>query len=170
MAQRVVIAMGTVNAPDVLVADEPTSGLDVTVQRQILDDMREACRSQNTSLLLITQDLSVVANYCDRVYVMYSGEVVESATTETLFRAPTHPCSAALLSIQRDAENASFRLAPVTQEGAPPAQACWLASRCPLRLSEAGCDSQHPELVVQANGSASRCLRASEVPQQLVHV
>ncbi len=101
MAQRTVIAMALVCAPPVLIADEPTSGLDVTIQAQILDDIQRSARTTGSAVVLITQDLGVIANYCTRVVVMEQGEVVEEATTLDFFRRASHPASQRLLSLQR---------------------------------------------------------------------
>ena len=94
MAQRVVIAMALVARPELLIADEPTSGLDVTVQAQVLDDLRVAASETGSSLLIVTQDLGIVANYCDRVYMMHAGEVLESSDVRTMFREPASPATA----------------------------------------------------------------------------
>src|SRR5262249_55824329 len=101
MAQRALIAMALSCTPELLLADEPTSGLDVTVQAQLLDDLRTAVREVGSSLLLVTQDLGLVANYCDRVYLMHAGEIVEESPTDEFFARPAHPASAALLMAQR---------------------------------------------------------------------
>jgi peptide/nickel transport system ATP-binding protein len=91
MKQRAMIAMALVCRPSLLIADEPTTALDVTIQAQILDLLNELQSELNMSVLLITHDLGVVAETCDRVAVMYAGKVVESATVESLFEAPKHP-------------------------------------------------------------------------------
>src|SRR2546423_8714897 len=88
MAQRVVIAMALALEPELLIADEPTTALDVTIQAQILDLMRGLQREIGTAIILITHDLGVVAEMCDRVAVMYAGEIVEQADVATLFREP----------------------------------------------------------------------------------
>jgi ABC-type dipeptide/oligopeptide/nickel transport system ATPase component len=104
MAQRMVIAMALVCAPPVLIADEPTSGLDVTIQAQILDDLQSSAATVGSAVVLITQDLGVVANYCTRVLVMDGGLVVEQANTLDFFRRPAHAASQRLLSLQREPE------------------------------------------------------------------
>jgi peptide/nickel transport system ATP-binding protein len=91
MKQRAMIAMALVCRPSLLIADEPTTALDVTIQAQILDLLNELQRELNMSVLLITHDLGVVAETCDRVAVMYAGKVVESAPVELLFESPKHP-------------------------------------------------------------------------------
>jgi oligopeptide/dipeptide ABC transporter ATP-binding protein len=97
MAQRVVIAMAMLLEPDLIIADEPTTGLDVTVQRQILDLLRDKVVDSRKGILLVTHDLGVIAQYCDRVVVMYAGKVVESGSVDTVFSDPAHPYTAALL-------------------------------------------------------------------------
>lgn len=97
MAQRVVIAMAMLLEPDLIIADEPTTGLDVTVQRQILDLLRDKVVDSHRGILLVTHDLGVIAQYCHRVVVMYAGKVVESGSVDTVFSHPAHPYTAALL-------------------------------------------------------------------------
>ena len=94
MAQRVMIAMALACEPDLLIADEPTTALDVTIQAQILDLMRHLREETGTAIILITHDLGVVAEMCDRVAVMYAGEIVEQADVRTLFRRPAAPLHA----------------------------------------------------------------------------
>jgi len=98
MAQRVMIAMALACEPELLIADEPTTALDVTIQAQILDLMRELRDRTGTAIILITHDLGVVAEMCDRVAVMYAGEIVEQADVRTLFRQPLHPYTRGLIA------------------------------------------------------------------------
>jgi oligopeptide transport system ATP-binding protein len=135
MRQRVMIAIAMISAPHILIADEPTTALDVTIQAQILELLREFQQKEQMSILLITHDLSIIANFCDRVIVMYAGEIVESAPVEELFRAPKHPYTRRLLnSIPR------LDLPPKRQlysiHGSPPDLGCKLKGcsfhkRCP---------------------------------------
>jgi oligopeptide/dipeptide ABC transporter ATP-binding protein len=97
MAQRVMIAMALACEPELLIADEPTTALDVTIQAQILDLMRRLQRETRTAIVLITHDLGVVAEMCDRVAVMYAGEIIEQTDTRTLFAKPFHPYSQGLI-------------------------------------------------------------------------
>src|SRR5262249_40123145 len=97
MAQRVMIAMALALEPELLIADEPTTALDVTIQAQILDLMRGLQKETGTAIILITHDLGVVAEMCDRVAVMYAGEIVEQADVATLFREPKHPYTQGLI-------------------------------------------------------------------------
>jgi oligopeptide/dipeptide ABC transporter ATP-binding protein len=97
MAQRVMIAMALACEPELLIADEPTTALDVTIQAQILDLMRRLQRETGTAIVLITHDLGVVAEMCDRVAVMYAGEIIEQTDTRTLFSHPLHPYTQGLI-------------------------------------------------------------------------
>jgi ABC-type dipeptide/oligopeptide/nickel transport system ATPase component len=102
MAQRALIAMALACSPEILIADEPTSGLDVTIQAQILDDLHRGAQTTGSSVLIVTQDLGVVANYCDRLYVMERGAVVEAAEVRAFFARPRHPASKRLLARQTE--------------------------------------------------------------------
>jgi oligopeptide/dipeptide ABC transporter ATP-binding protein len=102
MAQRVLIAMALGAGPSLLIADEPTSGLDVTIQAQFLDDMWRTVRQANSAALIMTQDLGIIANYCDRVIVLDGGRIVASEATRTLFAAPSDPYSRAVLALRQD--------------------------------------------------------------------
>ncbi len=104
MAQRVVIAMALSARPKLLIADEPTSGLDVTIQAQVLDGLWEAARRTGSAVLLVTQNLGIVANYCDRVAIMHDGRVVEDRPVPEFFGAPQHEYSRRILALQRASE------------------------------------------------------------------
>ena len=97
MAQRVMIAMALACVPELLIADEPTTALDVTIQAQILDLMRNLRTKMDTAIILITHDLGVVAEMCDRVNVMYAGRIVEEAPVVELFQNSKHPYTTALI-------------------------------------------------------------------------
>ncbi|HXH84595.1 MAG TPA: ABC transporter ATP-binding protein [Candidatus Tectomicrobia bacterium] len=97
MAQRVMIGMGMSCAPSLLIADEPTTALDVTIQAQVLALIRRMARETGTAVLLVSHDLGVISQMCDRVLVMYAGRVVEEASIATVFRAPAHPYTRALV-------------------------------------------------------------------------
>jgi oligopeptide/dipeptide ABC transporter ATP-binding protein len=159
MAQRVLIAMALSAKPKLLIADEPTSGLDVTIQAQVLDDLRRAVTTVGSSLLVVTQDLGIVANYCDRLYLMHAGEVVEVAPTLPFFDSPLNPAGAALVATQRRAAQEVFALdgLPIDVRALP--QGCWLASRCPFADPAAGCTTEHPPLYDVGPGRLSRCHR-----------
>ena len=102
MSQRVLIAMAMSSGPRLLIADEPTSGLDVTIQAQFLDQMWETANRTGSAVLLVTQNLGIVANYCDRVVIMERGEIVEASAVRDFFTAPAHDYSRRILSLQRE--------------------------------------------------------------------
>jgi oligopeptide/dipeptide ABC transporter ATP-binding protein len=148
MRQRVMIAIAIACGPKLIIADEPTTALDVTISSQILTLLKSLCQRLETSLLLITHDLSVIASVCDRVLVMYAGEIVESASVEEIFYRPKHPYTKMLLqAIPRLDRPKSERLIPI--EGAPPSlfeqfKGCPFAPRCPRAIDQ--CKNQHPTL------------------------
>ncbi len=136
MAQRVVIAMALQLDPALVVADEPTTALDVTLQRQILDLIAALVRDSETSMLLITHDLTVVSNYCHRVVVLYAGRTIESGPVDEVFSAPQHPYTQALLAAvpQRGQRlKASGALPPDLTDTTP---ACAYRRSCPLAREE----------------------------------
>ena len=135
LRQRVLIAMALICKPQLLVADEPTTALDVTLQAQILDLLRGLRDELRMGILMITHDLGVVAEFCDRVAVMYAGRIVESATVRELYAAPQHPYTQGLLaSIPRLSTPRNLRL-PAIEGMVPPAAerpvGCSFAARCP---------------------------------------
>jgi oligopeptide/dipeptide ABC transporter ATP-binding protein len=163
MAQRAVIAMAIVCRPDVVIADEATSRLDVTIQAQILDDLQRSVQEVGSSLVLITQDLGVIANYADRLYVMNAGEIVETAPTPVLFETPGHPASVSLLESQLDLSEQGLRLRGLPVDGRALPEGCWLQARCPFMDVQSGCRTVHPELSDVGAGHQARCHRASVV-------
>lgn len=162
MRQRVMIAMAFSLRPELLIADEPTTALDVTVQAQVLNLMDEMRREQGAAVLMITHDLGIVAERCDRVAVMYAGEIVETATTAQLFATPRHPYTQALLEalpdIARTAEDGPLYYLP----GQPPSlRAGELPSGCPFtprcRYVMDACRTVNPPLY-DVGGQKARCL------------
>jgi oligopeptide/dipeptide ABC transporter ATP-binding protein len=135
MAQRVLIAIALSSQPRLLVADEPTSGLDVTIQADFLDRLWRTTREAGSAVLLVTQDLGVIANYCDRILVMQAGEVVEERPVGAFFRGPTHPYSRSILLMQ--AERAAGRLAAPASDIAPLISVRGLIKRYKLRRGRA---------------------------------
>jgi peptide/nickel transport system ATP-binding protein len=162
MAQRVMIAMALACEPELLIADEPTTALDVTIQAQILDLIRSLRDETGTAIILITHDLGVVAEMCDRVAVMYAGEIVEQTDTVTLFRDPRHPYTRGLIdSIPvPGTERDELRVIPgnVPNLIDLPA-ACRFAPRCVTRVTEEVADSTelHPSLLPVAPAHEVRC-------------
>ena len=131
--QRVMIAMALAGQPELLVADEPTTALDATIQAQILDLLRRLRAETGMALVLISHDLGVVADVCDRVNVMYAGRIVEQADTETLFARPAHPYTVGLLAALPDMDGPRRRLEAipgfVPEPGSMP-PGCAFAPRC----------------------------------------
>ncbi len=146
MRQRVMISMALACDPELLIADEPTTALDVTIQAQILDLLREINKRLNTSILLVTHDLGIVAGMCHRVCVMYAGKVVESADIYTIFERPAHPYTEALLRSIPTLEEGRQRLRTI--EGVLPnplaiPPGCRFAPRC--KYANTICREQEPE-------------------------
>ncbi|MFT5643001.1 MAG: peptide/nickel transport system ATP-binding protein [Janthinobacterium sp.] len=159
MRQRVMIAMALLCNPGVLICDEPTTALDVTIQAQILDLMRELKRQQGTAILMITHDLGVVAEMCERVVVMYAGQVVEESSVRELFDAPAHPYTQALMRARPtlDCVPGQPLLAipgMVPLPGSVTA-GCRFAARCPK--ADVQCRQQMPELTEVTAGHLARC-------------
>ena len=162
MAQRVMIAMALACEPELLIADEPTTALDVTIQAQILDIMRSLQRETGTAIILITHDLGVVAEMCDRVAVMYAGEIVEQTDTRSLFEDPKHPYTRGLIGSVPKLGQERDELAVIPGSvpnliDLPPA--CRFAPRCVTRVTENVPHSEelHPELRPVAEGHDVRC-------------
>lgn len=157
MRQRVMIAMAMACRPKVLIADEPTTALDVTTQAQVLEQLSELGRSFGTAILLITHDLGVVAQACNRALIMYCGRIVEEATVAALFKAPAHPYTAGLLAaVPRigGADVQRVRAIPgmVPHPAALPA-GCHFADRC--TRADPQCQQQTPAMqaVIGQNGT-----------------
>jgi len=146
--QRVVIAIALACDPALLIADEPTTALDVTIQAQILALLRDLCAEEGAAIILITHDLGVVAQMCDRVAVMYAGRLVEEAPVRAIFADPLHPYTAALLRSIPSAAAGRGDLA-VIEGGVPdlvaPPPGCPFAPRCPHRM--AVCDERVPPTI-----------------------
>jgi len=162
MQQRLCIAMSIINAPRVLIADEPTTALDVTIQAQILDLLRDTVTDNEMTLLLITHNMGVVATICDRVAVIYAGEVVEEAKVDDLFRSPMHPYSRALLRCLPDATKGRQRLEGIP--GSPPSSTaqpigCRFKDRCSFARDICG---EHPDLLEVLPERKVRCWVSQE--------
>ena len=145
MRQRVMIAMALSCNPKLLIADEPTTALDVTIQAQILELMKELQKSFNTSILMITHDLGIIAEMCDRVAVMYSGTIVEYATARELFKKPRHPYTIGLLGAipRSDKRNQKLKtIRGMVPNLIYPPSGCGFHPRCPDRLEV--CDKVKP--------------------------
>lgn len=162
MAQRVMIAMALACVPELLIADEPTTALDVTIQAQILDLMRNLGTKLDTAIILITHDLGVVAEMCDRVSVMYAGRVVEEATVIDLFQRPAHPYTEALIGSTPVLGQAEKDLQPIP--GSVPnlidlPKGCKFAPRCRARIENdlEICTQEEPELKPIGPSQTVRC-------------
>ena len=134
MRQRVMIAMALACNPKILIADEPTTALDVTIQAQIMDLMRDLKEKMNTAIILVTHDLGVVANFADRIQVMYAGQVVERGTAREIFYDSKHPYTWALLSsvpkLAKESKQELYALKGTPPDLILPLNHCPFASRC----------------------------------------
>jgi oligopeptide transport system ATP-binding protein len=159
MRQRVMIAIALACRPALLIADEPTTALDVTIQAQIMDVMKEMQSRLGTSIILITHDLGVVAGMCDRVIVMYAGEVVETGTKWEIFKNPQHPYTKGLLrSMPRLDQKKGEPLIPII--GTPPDLikppiGCPFAARCDQAMKI--CERIDPGATVFSETHTARC-------------
>ena len=158
MRQRVMIAMALVCDPQVLIADEPTTALDVTIQAQILKLMRELNQRLDTAVILITHDLGVVAETCERVVVMYAGKIVEEGSVETIFTNPQHPYTKGLISSVPDMRFKKQRLYSIPGNVPKPGtikQGCRFAARCESVFER--CTVENPPLYETSEGHQTRC-------------
>ena len=166
MKQRVCIAMALAANPQLLIADEPTTALDVTIQAQVLDLMGKLKRELNTAMILITHDLGIVSEVCDKVAIMYAGRIIEFGTLEDIYRHPTHPYTLGLFGSIPKLDQKIRRLTPIKGLMPDPTnlpEGCAFAPRC-NHACEA-CRSQLPP-TEQINGShAVACLRWRELSE-----
>ncbi len=157
--QRVMIAMALAGKPDVLVADEPTTALDATIQAQILDLLTAIRRDTGMALVLISHDLGVVSETCERIMVMYAGSVVEMAPSESIFANPEHPYTRGLLDALPPFEGSLHRLIPIEGQVPEPANmpsGCAFAPRCPQRMD--ACETAIPPLLRTEADRFSACV------------
>ena len=160
MKQRVVIAMALACRPEMLLADEPTTALDVTIQAQVLDMMESLKEKLNTSMILITHDLGIVAGMCDRVAVVYAGEIVEQGTTEEVFDFPGHPYTLGLFQSLPRLDSTEKRLKPINGLMPDPTnlpEGCKFYDRCPYACEK--CKEKEPEMREYRPGHFVRCIR-----------
>lgn len=158
MKQRVVIAMALACNPELLLADEPTTALDVTIQAQVLDLINELKEKFQTSMILITHDLGVIAQTCETVAVIYAGSIVESGTKEDIFDHPTHPYTIGLFDSLPNMTAEGEKLKPIA--GMPPdptnlPAGCPFAPRCPFATEQ--CHKEKPEAAELSPGHWCAC-------------
>jgi len=152
------IAMAMACQPQLLIADEPTTALDVTIQAQMLTLIRDMRAKAGMSVMLITHDLGVVAEMCDRVLVMYAGQVIESADVRTLLRHPKHPYTMGLIRAVPHNARGKKRLYAISGNVPSPGewpQGCRFAPRC--QEAKPICHTQNPPLLKMKDGSECRC-------------
>jgi oligopeptide/dipeptide ABC transporter ATP-binding protein len=164
MRQRIMIAMAIANSPDILIADEPTTALDVTIQAQILELIEDLKVRTDSSVILITHNLGIIAKYASRVLVMYAGKPVEFSTVENIFYRSSHPYTIGLIDsiVKMDSERKT-RLKPI--KGSPPSLidlpgGCVFCPRCAYVKDR--CLLEYPSLAKIASGHFAACFRAQE--------
>jgi len=158
MKQRVVIAIALACNPDILIADEPTTALDVTIQAQVLSLMKKLKRERGTSMIMITHDLGVVAEVCDKVGIMYAGEIVEYGTLEQVYRNPVHPYTKGLFASIPDLNKDVRRLTPIKGLMPDPSNlpvGCSFCPRCPLAMKK--CETEDPQVIEVEQGHLVKC-------------
>ncbi|KQV78048.1 peptide ABC transporter ATP-binding protein [Nocardioides sp. Root122] len=164
MRQRAMIGMGLMGTPSLVVADEPTTALDVTVQQQVLDLLAEIRAADDVALVLISHDVTVVAEVCDRVLVMYAGRIVEDVSAAGLATRAQHPYTRALVAaVPHMDTDLDQPLATIPGRPVDPAEVpagCAYAARCPL--ADARCRAEDPPLVAAVDGSRVACWHAGE--------
>ncbi|MGN9164215.1 ABC transporter ATP-binding protein [Tissierellaceae bacterium HCP3S3_D8] len=160
MKQRVVIAIALACSPDLLIADEPTTALDVTIQAQVLDMMNNLKHELDTAMILITHDLGVVAEVCDKVAIMYAGEIVEFANIEELFENPSHPYTIGLFESIPNLEEDVDRLKPIKGLMPDPTnlpEGCKFHPRC--KFASSICETMEPIDTEIYSGHRVKCVR-----------
>ncbi len=163
MKQRVVIALALACSPKLLLADEPTTALDVTIQAQVLDLIKDLRNKLGTAMILITHDLGVVAEVCDKVAVIYAGRIIEEGTLEDIYDHPTHPYTCGLFAALPNMEVDVERLSPI--EGLPPdpseiREHCDFMERCPYACGK--CRKYDNRMIEMTKGHLVRCWMAKE--------
>lgn len=158
MKQRVIIAIALACHPELLIADEPTTALDVTIQAQVIDLMEKLKKEMNTSLILITHDLGVVAEICDRVAIIYAGEILECGTLDDVYNHTSHPYTKGLFDSVPSLDEDVERLKPIDGLMPDPTDlpsGCKFAPRCPYCTEK--CKKEHPEITNISDSHVVRC-------------
>ncbi len=158
MKQRVVIAIALACNPDILIADEPTTALDVTIQAQVLSLMKKLKKERGTSMIMITHDLGVVAEVCDKVAIMYAGEIVEYGTLDQVYRRPVHPYTKGLFASIPDLHKHVRRLTPIKGLMPDPSnlpEGCTFCPRCPAAMER--CSKEALQYVEVESGHMVKC-------------
>ena len=158
MRQRVLAGMAIARTPKILIADEPTTSLDVTIQDQFLKLLKDMQLRLKMALIMITHDLGIVAETCDRVAIMYAGRIVETGAVDRVFRAPAHPYTEALMQALPKMDEERDKLFQI--EGEPPnllklSGGCRFEPRCPKSLPI--CHTAYPPFVSVKNGGEAAC-------------
>ena len=166
--QRVAIAMALAGEPDALLLDEPTTGLDVTTQAHILELLRDLARERNMAMLYVSHDLGAISRVCDRVAVMYAGEIVLTGSARQVLLTPCHPYAHGLLTSIPRLNQTSL---PVALDGRPPMpgeaiSGCAFAERCPL--ADDKCRSKSPDLLPVTTGETVRCFKRDMIAKMPV--
>jgi peptide/nickel transport system ATP-binding protein len=163
MRQRVMIAMAVACNPKLLIADEPTTALDVTIQAQVLELMKSVRRRLGTAVLLISHDLGIIAETCERVIVMYAGRVLEEGDVRSIFRSPAHPYTRGLLqSIPRldDDRRRLFQIPGTVPAAGSAGQGCPFYARCPSRVEK--CAAEMPPMFRYGDDQLAACWVTAE--------
>jgi peptide/nickel transport system ATP-binding protein len=166
--QRVMIAMALAGQPDLLIADEPTTALDVTIQAQILDLIKQVRAEMNMAVVLISHDLGVIAETCERVAVMYAGRIVEQAASRALFAAPLHPYTQGLLGSLPSLSGPRTPMVSIPGTVPDPAllpTGCAFYPRCARRIER--CAASPPVLTSTGNNHQVACLAATPAPKSM---
>jgi len=163
MKQRVVIAMALACSPKILIADEPTTALDVTIQAQVLDLMKRLRDTNDTSTIMITHDLGIVAETCDEVAVMYAGRIIEYGTLRDVFKQTKHPYTEGLFNSLPDVKNKAHKLRPIPGLMPDPTDlpvGCSFSPRCPYATER--CKAERPVPKYVSDTHYVECLRYDE--------
>lgn len=160
MKQRVVIAIALSCNPELLLADEPTTALDVTIQAQVLDLIVKLKKEKQTSMILITHDLGIVAEVCDKVAIMYAGEIVEYGSLEQIYNHTCHPYTKGLFGSIPDLDSHVKRLSPIPGLMPDPADlpaGCSFCPRCTCACER--CESENPQMIEVETGHFVKCFQ-----------